>query len=330
MCYSSQVADSYIFIIDNSSERLPYVHKQAAPVSQRKEMVPMKRFIIYLTIACVLLCHLSAAVSYGGEAAAVQSDSSVSLMHTSLPPRTGLVQDAAQGCWIYLENGEFVPHTGLVQRVCDDTWCFVIDGYYTDDYAEMYLTDEDAEAGLKDVFCQVYARSVVDHITDSYMSPSDKLWTCFEYVMSAYESTGNPRIPHYTEEDWAAVYGYDMFGPTGGGNCFSFAAAFAYLAKACGCEEVYACNSGFHGWAEVDGLVYDPEQYHDTDDRKIYAFGYDNPVIDNYWDAISEWKEKSWMRVPMGSSISASSASAMTSAMNILYENREGCTGTLQ
>ena len=38
----------------------------------------------------------------------------------------------------------------------------------------------------------------------------------------------------------------------GAGNCFSYGAAFAYMAKAIGYKNVYCCNSGGHGWAEVD------------------------------------------------------------------------------
>lgn len=215
-----------------------------------------------------------------------------------LPPQTGILQDE-NGTGYYVEEGEFTPYTGLAQQISNEEWFYVVDGYVTNDFTQMELTEEAEEAGLKDAYCQAYARAVVETITDDSMSETDKLWTSFHYVMSAYDSTGNPRIPHYTGQDWMAVYAYDMFGPDKGGNCLSFAAAFSYLAKACGCKEVYACNSGFHGWTEVDGLVYDPEQYHDTDDRKIYGFSYDNPEIDNYWPAISDYEENPWKRVPM-------------------------------
>lgn len=55
------------------------------------------------------------------------------------------------------------------------------------------------------------------------------------------------------------IYANDMY-LRGYGNCFSFASAFAYLAKAIGYENVYCCNSGGHGWAEINGLIYDLEQ----------------------------------------------------------------------
>ena len=43
------------------------------------------------------------------------------------------------------------------------------------------------------------------------------------------------------------------------GDIAGRAAAFAYMAKFLGYTNVYGCNSGGHGWVEIDGKVYDPE-----------------------------------------------------------------------
>lgn len=189
-------------------------------------------------------------------------------------------------------------HTGLVREPSSGEWVYVIDGQFTTDYNRMVLTEEDEAAGLKEAFCEVYARNVVDSITSPDMSQEEKLAACFEFTMTEFESTNHPRVPHYTGDDWVYVYAYDMFGPRHGGNCFSYAAAFSVLAKACGCSDVYACNSGGHGWTEVNGLVYDPEQYHDTI-NKIYAYDYSNPSISNYWPAISSYETYPWMRISL-------------------------------
>jgi len=190
-------------------------------------------------------------------------------------------------------------YTGLVQMPASGKWAFVSDGLYTDDPSEMVLTSEDEEAGLKEEFCEVYAKNVVDRITTPEMTEQEKIDACFQFTMDEFESTNHPRVPHYTGSDWVYVYAYDMFGPRHGGNCFSYAAAFSVLAKACGIEEVYCCTSGAHAWTEIDGLVYDPEQYHDTDTNKIYAYSYQNPAISNYWPAISNWEENPWMRMKL-------------------------------
>lgn len=109
------------------------------------------------------------------------------------------------------------------------------------------------------------------------LSKSEKLRICFDYCKNAYVEK-NPRIPHYRGMDWPELYANDMF-VRGTGNCFSYGACFAYMAKAIGYEEVYACHSGGHGWAEVDSLVYDPEwsRHHSRD---YYAISYNDRTCD--------------------------------------------------
>ena len=100
------------------------------------------------------------------------------------------------------------------------------------------------------------ALKVIARITNDKMSKAEKLRACWDYSQSFREF--NPRIPHYTGLDWHIVYANDLF-VRDGGNCMSFGAAFAFLARGLGYDNVYACNSGGHGWAEINGLVYDPE-----------------------------------------------------------------------
>lgn len=127
------------------------------------------------------------------------------------------------------------------------------------------------------------AQAIVAQITTAQMSKEQKLWTCFQYVMKTY--TGRrPRTPHYYGMDWPVVYANDMF-LDGSGNCFSYAAAFAYLAKACGYTNVYVCNDTGHGWTEINGLIYDPEEYRNTQ-HKYYGTSYDS--VPGYRRGISE------------------------------------------
>lgn len=80
------------------------------------------------------------------------------------------------------------------------------------------------------------ALKVVAKVTDKSMSKSQKLKACFNYTKNAYKEL-NPRIPHYHGSDWPIIYANDMF-VDGAGNCFSYGAAFAYMAKAIGCNGV--------------------------------------------------------------------------------------------
>lgn len=136
------------------------------------------------------------------------------------------------------------------------------------------------------------AMKIVTKITNKKMSKSQKLKTCYNYVKNAYTEL-NPRIPHYHGSDWPIIYANDMF-VDGAGNCFSYGAAFAYMAKAIGYKNVYCCNSGGHGWAEVDGLIYDPEwSRHHT--KEYYALNYNTTKDPNYKAAIAPGL--SWMHV---------------------------------
>ncbi len=137
------------------------------------------------------------------------------------------------------------------------------------------------------------AQAVVARITNESMTKEQKLKICFDYVKDAYPEI-KPRIPHYTGMDWPVVYANDMF-VRGAGNCCSYAAAFAYMAKAIGYEQVYCCNSGGHGWAEIDGLVYDPEwsKWHHV--YNYFALSYNTKTDQDYKGAIGAGKP--WMRI---------------------------------
>ncbi|MDD6645522.1 MAG: transglutaminase domain-containing protein [Oscillospiraceae bacterium] len=136
------------------------------------------------------------------------------------------------------------------------------------------------------------ALKIVAKITNKNMSKSKKLKVCYDYVKNSYTEL-NPRIPHYTGNDWPILYANDMF-VDGAGNCFSYASAFAYMAKGIGYKNVYCCSSGGHGWAEINGLVYDPEwSRHHT--REYYALSYETKLDQNYKGAIAPGY--SWMHV---------------------------------
>lgn len=105
------------------------------------------------------------------------------------------------------------------------------------------------------------AKNIVSQITNSKMTQGQKLQTCFNWVIKHYYAT---RRIFMNQTAWPALYANDYFIPGGGGNCFSDACSFAYLAKALGYQDVYVCvdtlkvNGSGHCWAEINGLVYDP------------------------------------------------------------------------
>lgn len=140
------------------------------------------------------------------------------------------------------------------------------------------------------------ALKAVAKCTKSSMTKQEKLKAAFGYIKTAYLE-GVRHDPPYKELDWPLVYAEDIF-VYGKGDCFSYGAAFAYMGKAIGCEECYACNSGGHGWAEIEGLVYDPEWDMHYPKYNHFAVDYDNNDTDvNYKKGIAPGED--YMRVPV-------------------------------
>lgn len=137
------------------------------------------------------------------------------------------------------------------------------------------------------------ALNLVNKITNSSMTKEQKLRAMWNYIRDAYVEK-NPRIPHYHGMDWPIIYANDML-INGVGNCMSYGAEFCYIAKAIGYDECYACHSGGHGWAEIDGLIYDVEWSRHVFTYNYYALSYDTKVDQDYKGAISS--KQPWMHI---------------------------------
>ncbi|MEE0953091.1 MAG: transglutaminase-like domain-containing protein [Ruminococcus sp.] len=144
---------------------------------------------------------------------------------------------------------------------------------------------EDAQAVME------AARDAVRKCTRKGMTMEEKLYASFHYLKDNYLE--GVRRDTYTEPDWPVVYAKDLL-IDGKGDCFSFGASFAFMAKAIGYEEVYACNSGGHGWTEIDGKLYDPEWATHSDKYSYYGMSYDEPCDVAYGDALGD---EDWMHV---------------------------------
>lgn len=135
------------------------------------------------------------------------------------------------------------------------------------------------------------AKEAVAQCTNDSMSKDEKLRAAFNYIKQNYLE--GVRRDNYTEMDWPVVYANDLL-ICGKGDCFSYGAAFAYMAKAIGCSDCYACNSGGHGWAEVEGKVYDPEWSLHSSKYSYCGMSYDDPSDVPYKTALGT---ADWMHV---------------------------------
>ena len=133
-----------------------------------------------------------------------------------------------------------------------------------------------------------YALKDLSKCTDSSMSKEEKLKKAFKYLQDNYLE-GSVR-PTTHEGDWVTLYANDLF-VGGKGDCFSFGAAFAYMAKGIGYTDVYACNSGGHGWTEINGKLYDAEWSMHSKKYSYYGMSYDEPCDVSYKGAIgwADW-----------------------------------------
>ena len=137
----------------------------------------------------------------------------------------------------------------------------------------------------------------VGKCTNSSMTRDEKLYAAFKYLQDDNNFLeGVLHDPPYNEMDWPVVCANDLF-VEGMGDCFSYGAAYAFMAKGIGCENCYACNTGGHGWAEIDGKAYDPEFDMHNHEYSHYAVA---PEDDNnvaYFTSITEGVD--WMYIKL-------------------------------
>lgn len=109
------------------------------------------------------------------------------------------------------------------------------------------------------------ARKIVKKITNKNMTQEQKLKKCFDYVIKFPYKRHRMPFPAKNKA-WVSLYANDHL-VRHGGDCHADAAAFAYLARACGYKKVYVCldaklsNPSHHAWTKVDGKYYDPLFY---------------------------------------------------------------------
>ena len=120
----------------------------------------------------------------------------------------------------------------------------------------------------KTLMTYVLAQQVVEQVTTPTMSKAQKLRACFTWVVAKPYKT--IRYPFKEYQGWAEDYANDIF-IRGGGTCYSDGAAVAFLANALGYKDVCVSSSGGHGWAEINGMVYDPLLWESQKDERYFG-----------------------------------------------------------
>ena len=141
-----------------------------------------------------------------------------------------------------------------------------VDGIYLNRYGRAVLKTARNKAKLP-VMLKILA--ITDRIIKPGMKSSEKLKTCFLYARNHFRDHAIPDIG-LKNADWDLIYAKFML-DHGYGNCYCFAALFAYMANAIGYSTVYAVNDTGHGWTEIGGKFYDVEWSQVIGVDKCYA-----------------------------------------------------------
>lgn len=92
---------------------------------------------------------------------------------------------------------------------------------------------------------ELKCQEILSQITNDSMSRSDKIQACYNYMVS-HSNFSYMTWRNYSYYDgWDVDYAYEML-TTRMGNCYNFAAAFAHLTNAAGCD-VTLVRGRIHG-----------------------------------------------------------------------------------
>ena len=169
----------------------------------------------------------------------------------------GIIKDGNK--YVYIKNGK-KDNTVCMAAKQDGVEWNVINGVATKVVSEK---DKTLNRALK----------LVPKITSESMTKKQKLKACFDYIVKNVDYK-NERIPHYRGMDWPVVYANDILKGGMKGNCFSYASAFAFLARAIGYENIYLYNNDSHGWVMLNNRYYDPTRAWSVTKGKLVQFDY--------------------------------------------------------
>lgn len=115
------------------------------------------------------------------------------------------------------------------------------------------IVNSTGRAELK-VMCA--ANQVLQSVSNPGQTLNEKLKAVWRWMQNKCYERGTR--PFHASSGWHRTFANDIF-KTHSGSCESYGAAYAYLANAAGAKKCKAICSGGHGWAEVNGRVYDVE-----------------------------------------------------------------------
>ena len=123
---------------------------------------------------------------------------------------------------------------------------------------KFYFTDKGTARKNTDVQLKIQTMQIVSKITKSNMSRGQKLRACWKYAVDRSRFSYGGSDPNLKKKGWYRETALAML-KTKRGNCYSFACAFAALAREVGYKNIKIKVGYDHCWVTINGKHYDPQ-----------------------------------------------------------------------
>lgn len=138
------------------------------------------------------------------------------------------------------------------------------------DNGQLYFTSSGAARKNSNVLLKMKTMQTVASITNSRMSKAQKLRACWEYMVKWDNFNYGGNDPDRTQKEWYRTTALKML-QSKNGTCYSFACAFAALAKEVGYKNIKLIIGYDHCWVTINGKHYDPQAHWSGWIRNVYG-----------------------------------------------------------
>lgn len=148
---------------------------------------------------------------------------------------------------------------------------------------QLYFTSSGAARKNTAALLKMQTMQTVSSLTSSNMTKAQKLRACWNYIVSWRNFSYGGSDPNLNQKGWYRSTALKML-QTKRGNCYSFACAFAAMAKEVGYKNIKIVVGYDHCWITINGLHYDPQTHWSGWIRNVYGLKQhpapdDNPKI---------------------------------------------------
>ena len=135
---------------------------------------------------------------------------------------------------------------------------------------QLYFTSSGAAKKNTNALLKMKVMQIVSSITNSKMNQSQKLRACWNYITDWSKFNYGGDDPDRSKKGWYRETALKMLSSRTG-NCYSFACAFAAMAKEVGYKNIKVIIGYDHCWVTINGKHYDPQAHWSGWIRNIYG-----------------------------------------------------------